>query len=369
MSERIATTEPEMIPAADEPEEDSRRRQAAGEAPPGGAQAAPDEELSVPQFLDTARAISAQLERMIVGQQELVHNLLVTLLAGGNALLEGVPGLGKTVLIRSLAEVLDCSFSRIQFTPDLMPADITGTMIISETPDGRRGFRFERGPIFSHLLLADEINRASPRTQSALLEAMQEGSVTVAGTSHRLPRPFFVLATQNPLEMEGTYPLPEAQLDRFLYKIDVSFPGEEDLIEIARRTTGATLPELEQVADTGRLLAMQQLSRQVPVADNVLRYAAWIVQASHMGDSRAPESIRRHVRVGASPRAIQALIWAGKVEALLDNRKAVAIDDIRKVAYPALRHRLLLTYEAQAEGIPADALVEEILAAVPVPKG
>jgi MoxR-like ATPase len=361
MSEEMAIPENEVIiPQGNVKAGSLAAHTAGGEAPLA--------DITVQEFLDTAQAIVAQLERMIVGQRELVHNLLVTLLAGGNALLEGVPGLGKTILIRSLAQVLDSSFNRIQFTPDLMPADITGTMIISETPDGRRGFRFERGPIFSNLLLADEINRASPRTQSALLEAMQERHVTVAGTSHPLPQPFFVLATQNPLEMEGTYPLPEAQLDRFLYKIDVSFPGEEDLMEIARRTTGATLPQLETVASSDTLRAMQHLARQVPVADNVLRYAARLVQASHTGDPRSPESVRRHVRVGASPRGIQALIWAGKVEALLENRKAVAIDDVRKVTYPALRHRLLLTYEAQAEGIPPDELIDDILSAVPVPK-
>jgi len=323
--------------------------------------------ITIEQFHATTKAIQAQLERIIVGQRDLIHDLMVTLLAGGNALLEGVPGLGKTLLIRTLAEIVDCSFNRVQFTPDLMPADIIGTMIITETMEGRRGFRFERGPIFANLVLADEINRAAPRTQSALLEAMQEQRVTVAGESHPLPEPFFVLATQNPLEMEGTYPLPEAQLDRFLYKIDVPYPSEDELVEIARLTTGVELPALEKVADGPSLIAMQRLAREVPVADQVYRYAARLVGATHPDDLHAPDGVRRHLRVGASPRGIQALIWAAKVEALLDNRKAIAIDDIRKVAYPSLRHRLLLNFEAQAEGIPADAILDEILPVVPVP--
>jgi MoxR-like ATPase len=323
--------------------------------------------IDVEQFHETANAIRGQLEQMIVGQKSLIHELLVTLLAGGNALLEGVPGLGKTLLVRSLADVVDCSFNRMQFTPDLMPADIVGTMIITETQDGHRGFRFERGPIFANLILADEINRAAPRTQSALLEAMQEQRVTVAGETHQLPSPFFVLATQNPIEMEGTYPLPEAQLDRFLYKIEVPYPSEDELVEIARLTTGTSLPDLEKVADGKLLIAMQHLTREVPVADQVYRYAARLVMTSHPDDPRAPEGVRKHLRVGASPRGIQAIIWAAKVESLLDNRKAVSIDDIRKVAYPALRHRLLLNFEAQAEGIPSDALLDEILSAVSVP--
>lgn len=324
-------------------------------------------EITVSDFHETANAIIAQLERVIVGQRELVHDLLVTLLSGGNALLEGVPGLGKTLLIKTLSNIIDCSFNRVQFTPDLMPADIVGTMIITETLEGRRGFRFESGPIFANLILADEINRASPRTQSALLEAMQEQRVTVAGKTHSLPQPFFVLATQNPLEMEGTYPLPEAQLDRFLYKIDVPYPGEADLVEIARRTTGPDLPAVDQVADGPMILGLQRMAREVPVADGVLKYAARLVEATHPGNPNVSDGVDRHLRVGASPRGMQALIFAAKVEALLDDRKAVSINDIRKVAFPALRHRLLLNFEAQAEGIPADAIVDEVLKAVPVP--
>jgi MoxR-like ATPase len=323
--------------------------------------------ISVEQFHTTAQAVLTELQKVIVGQVNLIHNLLVTLLAGGNALLEGVPGLGKTVLVRTLSEAVDCSFSRIQFTPDLMPADITGTMIITETAEGRRGFRFEQGPVFANLILADEINRATPRTQSALLEAMQEGRVTVAGQSHLLPQPFFVLATQNPIEMEGTYPLPEAQVDRFLYKVDVPYPDEDELVEIARRTTRGGSAAVVKVA-TGELLAsMQRLAEQVPVEERIYHYAARIVGATHPGGVNAPDAVGRHLRVGVSPRGIQAMIRTAKVEALLDNRKAVAIDDIRRVAYPALRHRLILNFEAQAEGVPADSILDEVLKGVPLP--
>jgi MoxR-like ATPase len=323
----------------------------------------------VEHFQKTAQAILNELRKIIVGQEALIHDLLVTLLGGGNALMEGVPGLGKTMLVRTLAAALDCSFSRIQFTPDLMPADITGTMIISESPDGRRGFRFERGPVFANLVLADEINRAAPRTQSALLEAMQEQHVTVAGETYRLPRPFFVLATQNPIELEGTYPLPEAQLDRFFYKIHVPSPGEDDLIEIARRTTGFRLPEIQVVADGALLIGMQELVRQVPVEERVYRYAARVVGATHPDQETALPLVRRTLRVGVSPRGIQAMIVAAKVEAMLDNRKAVSIDDVRKVAYPALRHRFFMSYEAQAEGIPPDRVLDDILQVVSIPRG
>lgn len=325
-------------------------------------------ELELAQFHDLAQAIGIQLSRVIVGQKQLINEILVTLLAGGNALLEGVPGLGKTLLISTLADIVDCQFHRLQFTPDLMPADIVGTMIITETAEGRRGFRFEPGPIFANLILADEINRAAPRTQSALLEAMQERRVTVAGESRELPQPFFVLATQNPLEMEGTYPLPEAQLDRFLYKIHVPYPGEEHLVEIARRTTGLRTPQAEQITDGPTLMAMQRLVREVPVGEPVLLYAARIVQATLPQNGSAPESVRQHVRVGASPRGLQAMVWAGKVEALLDGRNTISIADIKKVAIPALRHRLLLNYEAQAQGVVTDAIVAEVLDLVKLPK-
>jgi MoxR-like ATPase len=322
--------------------------------------------MEVGQFQSIAQSIKAEIQKVVVGQETLIHELLVTLFAGGNALLEGVPGLGKTLLIRTLSEVLDCSFNRIQFTPDLMPADIVGSVIITEMEDGRRGFRFEKGPIFANLILADEVNRASPRTQSALLEAMQEKRVTVSGTTYTLPQPFFVLATQNPIEMEGTYPLPEAQLDRFLYKIEVPYPAEEELIEIARRTTGAEATKVQKISNGDILLEMQAFVRQVPVAEPVYRYCARLIMLTHPTDSSPIDEVSRWVRVGASPRAMQALILAAKVEALLDNRKAVSIEDIHKVAFPVLRHRLVLSFEAQAEGYHPDNLISKIVASAPV---
>ena len=320
--------------------------------------------ISPESFRETATAIETQVGRVIVGQKELIRQTLVTLLAGGNALLEGVPGLGKTMLVRTLAQTVDCAFARIQFTPDLMPADIVGTNLIVEDEDGRRQFQFEAGPIFANLVLADEINRATPKTQSAMLEAMQEHSVTVAKATRQLPAPFFVLATQNPLEMEGTYPLPEAQLDRFFFKIDVPFPSAEELVEIATRTTGAETPNAEAVADGATLSAMQELARGVPVASHVTTYAARLLSATHPGNSVTPEVVQRYVRYGASPRGMQALILAGKILALLDGRYNVAFDDLRAAALPALRHRLILNFEAQAEGISADSVITELLSVV-----
>jgi MoxR-like ATPase len=317
-------------------------------------------------FRDTAAAIEGQVGRVIVGQRELVRHTLITLLAGGNALLEGVPGLGKTMLVRTLAQAIDCVFSRIQFTPDLMPADIVGTNLIVEDEAGRREFQFEAGPIFANLVLADEINRATPKTQSAMLEAMQERSVTVAKTTRPLPEPFFVLATQNPLEMEGTYPLPEAQLDRFFFKIDVPFPSTDELVEIANRTTGAAVPQAEPVADGSTISAMQALARGVPIADHVTAYAARLLKSTHPDDPDGLEAVRRYVRYGASPRGTQAMILGGKIIALLDDRYNVAFDDIRQAALPALRHRLILNFEAQAEGVTTDevigAVLEEVVA-------
>jgi MoxR-like ATPase len=317
--------------------------------------------ITAEQFRDTAVAIEQQVGQVIVGQRELVRHTLITLLAGGNALLEGVPGLGKTMLVRTLADAVDCAFSRIQFTPDLMPSDIVGTNLIVEDEAGRRQFQFEAGPIFANLVLADEINRATPKTQSAMLEAMQERSVTVAKATRRLPEPFFVLATQNPLEMEGTYPLPEAQLDRFFFKVDVPFPTSDELVEIANRTTGAAVPQANSVADGHTIQAMQSLARGVPIADHVTGYAARLLKASHPDDADAPETVSRYVRYGASPRGVQAMILAGKIIALLDGRYNVAFDDLRQAALPALRHRLILNFEAQAEGITTDAVIEAIL--------
>ena len=316
--------------------------------------------ITAEQFRDTAAAIEAQVGRVIVGQRELVRHTLVTLLAGGNALLEGVPGLGKTMLVRTLADAVDCRFSRIQFTPDLMPSDIVGTNLIVEDDAGRRQFQFEAGPIFANLVLADEINRATPKTQSAMLEAMQERSVTVAKSTRPLPEPFFVLATQNPLEMEGTYPLPEAQLDRFTFKVDVPFPTADELVEIAIRTTGASLPRAEAVADGPAIVAMQALARGVPVASHVTAYAARLLKATHPGPDVPPE-VKSYVRYGASPRGMQAMILAGKILALLDGRYNVAYDDLRAAALPALRHRLILNFEAQAEGVTTDWVVSQVL--------
>jgi MoxR-like ATPase len=317
--------------------------------------------VSPEQFLETAAAIEEQVGRVIVGQRELVRHTLVTLLAGGNALLEGVPGLGKTMLVRTLADAVDCAFSRIQFTPDLMPADIVGTNLIVEDEAGRRHFQFEAGPIFANLVLADEINRATPKTQSAMLEAMQERCVTVAKVTRPLPEPFFVLATQNPLEMEGTYPLPEAQLDRFFFRIDVPFPTVDDLVEIADRTTGARVPRAEPVADGAAIGALQTLARGLPIASHVTAYAARLLKATHPDDRAAPRAVRAYVRYGASPRGMQAMILAGKIMALLDGRYNVAYDDLRQAARPALRHRLILNFEAQAEGVTPDAVIESIL--------
>ena len=313
------------------------------------------------QFRDTTTAIQREVGKVIVGQRDLIRHTLITLLAGGNALLEGVPGLGKTMLVRTLAEAIDCAFSRIQFTPDLMPADIVGTNIIVEDDEGHREFRFEAGPVFANLLLADEINRATPKTQSALLEAMQEHSVTVSKTTYPLQEPFFVLATQNPLEMEGTYPLPEAQLDRFFFKVDVPFPTTGELVEIANRTTGAQEPVADSVAGGAMIVRMQKLARGVPIASHVTEYAARLVKATHPDDPGAPEIVRRYVRYGASPRGVQAMILAGKIIALLDGRYNVAFDDLRTAALPALRHRLILNFEGQAEGISSDAVIKEIL--------
>jgi MoxR-like ATPase len=317
--------------------------------------------ISAQEFRDIAAGIEQRVGQVIVGQRELVRHTLVTLLAGGNALLEGVPGLGKTMLVRTLAEAIDCPFSRIQFTPDLMPSDIVGTNLIVEDETGRRRFQFEAGPIFASLILADEINRATPKTQSAMLEAMQERSVTVAKVTRRLPEPFFVLATQNPLEMEGTYPLPEAQLDRFFFKVDVPFPTIDELVEIANRTTGAATPKIEPVATGATICAMQALARGAPIANHVTAYSARLLKATHPKEPSAPQAVRQYVRYGASPRGMQAMILAGKIMALLDGRYNVAFDDLRQAALPALRHRLILNFQAQAEGVTADAVIGAIL--------
>ncbi len=322
--------------------------------------------LAPEAFAARAEAIEREVGKVIVGQRDLIRQTVTTLLANSHALLEGVPGLGKTMLIRTIADVIDCTFSRVQFTPDLMPADITGTNILVEE-GGQRVFRFQAGPIFANLVLADEINRATPKTQSSLLEAMQEHQVTVARQRYTLEPPFFVLATQNPLEMEGTYPLPEAQLDRFLFKVMVPFPSEEDLISIMERTTGAETAVASKVCTAAEVVEMQRLARAVPIAPHVTAYAVSILAATHPDAPRAPQLVRDYVRYGGSPRGAQALVTGGKIYALLDGRFNVSVDDIRAVAMPSLRHRVILNFEGEAEGITSEAIIRAILDAVPAP--
>jgi MoxR-like ATPase len=305
-----------------------------------------------------------EVSKRMVGQTDIVDAVLTAMIAGGHVLLEGVPGLGKTLLVRTLSEVLDAPFSRIQFTPDLMPADLIGTNVLVEGPGGGKQFQFQRGPIFANVLLADEINRATPKTQSALLEAMQEHSVTVAGTSHRLEGVFFVLATQNPLEMEGTYPLPEAQLDRFLMKLLVPFPTINEMETIMDRTTAAEFPPPEKIMSSQRVLELRQLSRQIPIADEVRRYAILLVMGTHPEHEAATPMVRQFVRYGSSPRGAQALILCAKIRAVLDGRFHVAKDDIRDVAAATLRHRVMLNFEGQAEGIEVDSLVQDLLSRI-----
>jgi MoxR-like ATPase len=319
------------------------------------------------RYAETAAAIEAQIGRVIVGQRELVRAVLVCLLSEGHVLLEGVPGLGKTMLLKTLAQAVDLEFRRLQFTPDLMPADILGTQVLQEGDDGRREFRFREGPVFANLVLADEINRATPKTQSALLEAMQERAVTVAGVTRPLPRPFLVMATQNPIEMEGTYPLPEAQLDRFLLKALVPFPSAGELVAVVDRTTGATVTSADPVAGMADLAAMIELTRAVPIAAHLVQHAVDLVVTTHTDHPAAPEAVRRYVRFGASPRGAQALVLAAKASALLDERPNVAVTDLRAMAPAALRHRLVLGYEAVADGVSADDVVDAVLDAVPEP--
>ncbi len=323
------------------------------------------DQLTIQQFRDTASAIESEIGKVIVGQQEVVRHVLICVITGNHALLEGVPGLGKTMLIRTLSNVLDLKFSRIQFTPDLMPADIVGTDIIEDSAEGRRAFRFQPGPVFANLVLADEINRATPKTQSALLEAMQEHSVTVAKKTYKLDEPFFVLATQNPIEMEGTYPLPEAQLDRFMFKVSVQFPSSNELVEILARTTGKEAPTAGKVANAEMILRMGELVRQTPVASHVSDYVARLVVATHPDHPSAAPMVKQFVRYGASPRAAQSIILGAKVVSVMSGRYNVAFEDIAIVASAALRHRLLLNFEGQAEGVSPDDITAELLKTVP----
>ncbi|HKB01319.1 MAG TPA: MoxR family ATPase [Gemmataceae bacterium] len=312
------------------------------------------------QFRERFHRVQTEIGKVIVGQPDIVQGVLTCLFVGGHVLLEGVPGLGKTLLVRTLAQVLELKFSRVQFTPDLMPSDILGTNIITEH-EGRRQFSFQSGPIFAQILLADEINRATPKTQSALLEAMQEHSVTIAGTVHRLEEPFFVLATQNPIEQEGTYPLPEAQLDRFFFKLLVPFSTREDLNLILDRTTRNEWPKPEKVMDGAEVLRWQGLVREVLVAPPVQDYAIRLLLATHPQNEFAPAVTNRYVRCGASPRGVQALTLASKVQALLAGRFNVSFEDIRKAYLPALRHRILVNFEAQAENIAADTILAQVI--------
>ena len=312
-------------------------------------------------FRQDFQRLREEVGKVIVGQQEIVDTVLVGLVAGGHVLLEGVPGLGKTLLVRTLASALRSKFSRIQFTPDLMPADLIGTNVMVQGEDGERSFRFEEGPVFANVVLADEINRATPKTQSALLEAMQERSITVAGTTHILDKMFFVLATQNPLEMEGTYPLPEAQLDRFLFKLIVPFPSTEEMEEILDRTTESYTPEASELLDPSRVLEMSNLARRIPISDEVRRYAIQVVMATHPTHELASPMTKQFVRYGSSPRGAQAVILAAKINAILDNRYHVAREDIWAVAANCLRHRVLLNFEGQAEDVKTDAVIEDII--------
>jgi len=325
---------------------------------------------AVAQHIDLFRErfvlITREVAKRIVGQEDIVANTVTSLLAGGHVLLEGIPGVGKTSLVHTLADVLHLNFSRIQFTPDLMPADIVGTNIVQENPHGGTFFEFQPGPVFAHVVLADEINRATPKTQSALLEAMQDMSVSVGRTTYKLEQPFLVLATQNPLEMEGTYPLPEAQLDRFFFKLKVEYPSEAAMHQILDRTTQLADTSVERVCDGPDILEMRQVARSVPIAKPVQAYAIRLTLGTHPDSPYGTPLVKRYVRYGASPRAAQAIVLAGKIHALTRGNAFVSPDDIRAVAMPALRHRVLLNFEGEAEQVSADAIVSELLAGVAV---
>lgn len=314
------------------------------------------------RFRDDFEKLRAEVAKVVVGQDAIVEATLIALIARGHVLLEGVPGLGKTLLVRTIADALHSQFSRIQFTPDLMPADLIGTHVLLDSPHGERQFEFQRGPVFANILLADEINRATPKTQSALLEAMQEHAVTVGGTRYPLDELFFVMATQNPLEMEGTYPLPEAQLDRFFFKLLVQFPTTEQIETILDRTTESDQPQAEAVIESDRVVEMSRLAREIPVADDVRKYGISLVMATHPDQPQATEMTRRFIRYGSSPRGAQALILAAKIRAILDQRFHVAQEDLRDVAHHVLRHRLILNFEGQAESIQPDDVIDDILA-------
>jgi len=320
---------------------------------------------AIERFQSAVGKLREEVGKVVVGNREVVDGVLICMLAGSHALLEGVPGLGKTLLVRTMAEALSLDFSRIQFTPDMMPADILGTTVIDEDKDGNRVFEFRKGPVFANIVLADEINRATPKTQSAMLEAMQEHRVTIGNTTHTIQQPFFVLATQNPLESEGTYPLPEAQLDRFFFKLFVDFPNRDDLHTILDRTTGDKVPAATKVLDASEIIAMQELVREVPVTRTVQDYAVRLIQGTHPNSEQANEDVKRFVNFGSSPRGAQAVLLAAKCHALFDGRFAPSIEDIKRAAMPALRHRMLLNFEGEAEGVKTDALIKKLLSELP----
>lgn len=320
----------------------------------------------ISKVIDTVAKIEQEVAKHMVGQKDLIRQVLIAILAGGNVLLEGVPGLGKTRLVKTLGKVLNLQFSRIQFTPDLMPADVVGTNIITKSEEGSGSFKFQAGPVFSNIVLADEINRATPKTQSALLEAMQEKTVTVGNTTYTLPQPFFVLATQNPIEMEGTYPLPEAQMDRFLLKLDVPFPSLEELMDIVTMTTSKEEEELMKVTTGEEILEIRNIVRDIPIAKPVQEFAVKLVLATHTQSGYCPETAKKYIRFGASPRGAQAIISTAKIRAVLEGRYNVAFEDIKYVAYPALRHRFFLNFEGASEGITTDDMISEIIKSIEV---
>lgn len=311
------------------------------------------------------KLIKTELGKKIVGQQEVVEQLIISLLCRGHCLIVGVPGLAKTLIVHTLADVLDLKFNRIQFTPDLMPSDITGTEIIEEDPlSKKRSYRFIPGPIFANIVLADEINRTPPKTQSALLQSMQENKVTVNGVTYDLPQPFFVLATQNPIEQEGTYPLPEAQLDRFFFEINIDYPSENEEKEILYRTTGILIQETKKVVHKDEILELQNFVRKVPISDNVINYIIKLVRSTRPQDKESPEFIKKYILWGCGPRAEQTLVLAAKVNAVINGRFAVSVEDVEKIVYPSLRHRLILNFQAEAEGIKPDEIIKQLLETV-----
>ncbi|MCE1245287.1 MAG: MoxR family ATPase [Firmicutes bacterium] len=323
-------------------------------------------EDKIASFRDKIDLVEKEIHKVIVGQDAVVRNAVIALIAGGHILLEGVPGLGKTLLVKTMGEVLDLSFSRIQFTPDLMPADITGTNLVVEREPGKRVFEFQKGPVFANLVLADEINRATPKTQSALLESMQEHTVTVSGIRHKLPQPFLVMATQNPIEMEGTYPLPEAQVDRFLFKVIVDFPSADELGFILDRTTGFETPSVSRIIGSEDITELRALAKDVLMSSPVRDYIAKLIISTHPENEQANAVCKKYIRYGSSPRGAQSLALAAKVNALMEGRFNVGFEDVKQMIKPALRHRLLLNFEAQAEGIPVEFIIDELIKEAPV---